>query len=120
MIISHQSLFYECGSPPSPRLCDTDERILLAVRLVALFLFLVVITVLLIRIVYLWRIKSGNPHVDESARGHVPKRHKSGPETAGLGGYSVVSISICEMNPTSMTECLIGTRVFATCPYLIP
>ena len=115
MKILQQSLFYECGSPPAPRLGDTDERILLAVCLVALFLFPVVITVLLIRVVYLWRVKSGNPHVDEATCGHVPKRHKGGTKTAGLGGYLVVSISICEMNPTSMTECLIGTRVFATC-----
>ena len=120
MKISQQSLFYECGSPPAPRLCDTDERILLAVCLVDLLLFLVVIAVLLISIVYLWRVESGNPHVDKATCGHVTKGNKSGPETTGLGGYSVMPLSICEMNPTSMTECLIGTTVFATCPYLIP
>ena len=108
MKISQHSLFYECGSPPSPRLGDTDERISLAVCLGALFLFLVVIAVLLIRMVNLWRVKSRNPHVDEATRGHVPKGHECGPETAGLGGYSVVSIPICEMNPKEMTKCLVG------------
>ena len=111
MKILQQSLFYECGSPPAPHLCDTDERILLADCLGALFLFLVVITVLLIRVVYLWRVKSGNPHVDEATCGHVPKRHKSGSETTGLGGYSVMSLSICEINPkSSQSQSLIGNQ----------
>ena len=94
MKTSQQSLFYECRSPPSPRLGDTDERISLAVCLGTLFLFLVVIAVLFIRMVNLGRVKSGNPHIDKATRGHVPKGHEGGPETAGLGGYSVVSISI--------------------------